>query len=240
MKLQDSKNEPVISLSQIYTIAAVCVFLLVLSFFKYGLPSFEKQVARATSPNSQVNFDSLVTEKEAAYEGGGLDSGLDELEGLDAETNALVAGAETGPLAEMPEFDELASKDQVAMIKVKVIEDISREAVTRYFEELEAVEGVSGYFELLAALSASSTASQQKYDELTARLIKSVSAIEVPKSIAAYHRIRLLFYQSLSELGPMLANQNADGVAERATILFSVNDKMEALRSQIFDFYSIQ
>lgn len=230
-------------------ILACAVLLVGVSFFKNGFNFKSAQKARADGNQQILTYDQAKAQVDATT---GLEEKAAEQQ-LDQDVQSKVAlldpgqgngqvlGTSTDLSGMFPKAQDVFTPDVLSVIKIKQTNDDTKEAMQKYAEQVLNIESRLNSFQLLADLNSSDTKILSQINNKAKLVIQNLGQLSAPPGAGEFHRMKILYYTTLGNIGANLAGEK--GVTDMdngITLLFSVTERLEDLKQQIFANYQVQ
>ena len=158
-----------------------------------------------------------------------LDRSLDE---------GKVLGESIG-IGAIPNADNIFAREQLDTIAVTT-ELTSQVSVKKYSEAILGVESKHDAITLMSNLNSSDPLVLSSTKEQATVIIQSLKGLTVPDELADFHRYKMMYYQTLSNMADAFATNTLDANFQNTSkILFSIMEKMEQVKSSIANKYNV-
>ena len=229
----------------ILTACAILVFItLFKSNFKFSLNQSTSAHTTYTYAQAQADARNEV-ENNSSSDYSDEQKISDQLSVLDPSTNAgQVLGASTesnGGDQVFPDAEEILTPEVLDAIKLKLSDAAGEDAVRQYKRDLEGVESADGVDVIMADLTSTDPNTLLEGSKKVEPLVKDMLQVMVPKELAEYHKIKMIYYMELSELADGYAG--VQGVADPKDTginIFSLSAKLQSIQSDIQNKYGVQ
>ncbi len=169
----------------------------------------------------------LQAEKQLALLDRSLDSGqvLGESVGLD----------------NIPIADAIFAPDNLAKIAVNSFGNATQEDIQAYADKISYIESSNDVLALLANINSSDPSVIQQAQDQAVRIIQMMGMISVPEQFVEYHRYKTIYYTSLTNMADIWMKKRPESDLQiQSSLLFSVMNKVETLKSQLESKYQIK
>lgn len=156
------------------------------------------------------------------------------------DENGQVLGDAVG-LTDIPSSEELFTPETLAQITVKTTVQTDKKAIEVYAGQVVYVESRYDVISLLSQINSDDKATVALAKEQAATIVRALNLITVPQPLVEYHRYKLMYYTSLINIGEIwLGERDANQLQVQTKILMSVMNKLESMKSQITQKYSVE
>lgn len=149
-----------------------------------------------------------------------------------------VLGEQIG-IGSIPRAEQIFSRDQLDQIVVQT-KSTSKESVQKYTEEVLRVESKYGAVALVANLNSNDPAVLNQTKDQAKVIIQNLKGLTVPSELADYHRYKMIYYQTLSNMADAFATNDLNSDFQNTSkIMFGIMEKIEQTNSQIQTKYQV-
>jgi hypothetical protein len=227
----------------------VSIVLLVAATFMSGglkLSSFSFSSAQSapkglTLAEAQAQAHQIIAERNGTGTGDSTALAAQNQEQL-AEVDpsygkGSVLGASTDSSADV---DQVLNSDAIASLPISSYQTSDPLQFNGYARSVHAVESKYGADVLLGALTTRDQASLQAAAAAYKNIIAGLLEVKVPSQFIEYHRMKLVYYSALAGMASSMATDGADDqTAAAASLFFTLNDKLQALQTQLESQYEV-
>lgn len=153
------------------------------------------------------------------------------------EQNGKVLGESIG-LTPVP-AEKLFTKELLDQIDVATTQDNSLPALAKYNKDLSLVETLYDDLGIYSALNSSDVTEIKNAGLQSLTIVAQLKAMVVPSNVLEYHRYKILYYVTFSQLAETMAGSNTYDLESVINQVFSIQDKLSALRKQLLNLYNI-
>jgi hypothetical protein len=139
-----------------------------------------------------------------------------------------------------PDTTNLFTPEMLFKIKVNSLKQTTPELIKKYTDELLLAESKLGSLEMLSDLNSTDQAVLISVDERAKKLVAALAQISVPSALEEFHKFKMIYYTTLGSVALNLAGEATAADADSSvTIMFSVLQKLESIKSEIFSKYQV-
>lgn len=224
-------------------IAACAVILLALTVMKGGF-RFSLKSSSASQPGltyeeaKKMAVAQMGGEPESTYD---PDIAQQQLAMIDPSlADGQVLGASTGLEGMMPAAETVFTDSILNQIKIREMNESGVEAVKKYADQLTAAESQFDILTLLGFLAGQDAKSLETVPAKTKEIILALAAVEVPKELAEYHRLKMIYFTTMGNVALNLAGKTGDADLDNSTTLFfSLTERLQNIQAEIYNKYSV-
>lgn len=190
----------------------------------------------------------ILTYEEArakvAGEFGNLNSGSDTMKSQLALVDpsggdkGSVLGAVTGLNIADP-LETLLPQKYLDSIKLVTTDDNSAESFKRYSERVVLIESQNGMMNILATLNTDDNEKLVGISGKAKNLVASMKSVEVPSELVEYHKLKMIYYVTLGQIGESLAGQSQFKLDDITKGLLSIMDRLGAIKLEIYNKHGL-
>lgn len=223
--------------AQLIGIAVVAFVVLVVA--KTGV-DIKGMFAKADSEKPKVTFESARAEVLA-------DAGATPQVEIDNETIrqlAMLDLSETGEVlganSDYPNAEEIFTPEVMNKVQIKNSGLSGQEAVQKYAEQVLYVESTVDVLTMLSNMNSDDKTIVAKSQESAKSIIATLAMVPVPKGLEDYHRYKMMYYTTLINIGDVWIGKLPESdLGDQSKILFSLTEKIESIKSSMFEKYKI-
>jgi len=235
--------------SHVKLIAVSVILLIAASFMRGGLKlgSFGFSSAQS-APEGLTLEEAKVQARQIVAERHGLDSDsaamAEQAQAQLAEIDPTygdgsVLGSSIGTDGNI-DTDSILNSDAVNSIQINTYQTDDRLQLNFYASQVHAVESHYGAIALLGALGTREQSSLLAAQAGYKNIISELQGIKVPSQFSQYHKMKLVYYSALASMADSMASEGPnEQAATAASLFFSLNDKIDALRPQLESQYGV-
>lgn len=228
---------------------AVSIILLVTATFmrggftlgKFGFSKAESAPNKLTLAEAKAQAHQIVAEKYGDDNSSSLaEKSQAQLAEIDPNFGqGSVLGASIGVDGNI-DISSVLNSDAISSAKINVYQTENKLQLNGYGTQLHAIEEKFGAVILLGALTTRDQASLQQAQSGYKNIISALQEMQVPAQFEEYHRMKLVYYSSLVSMADSMASEGpSEQAATATTLFFSLNEKLETLRSQLESQYGV-
>lgn len=191
----------------------------------------------------------ILTYEEArakiAGEFGNLNSGSDLMKAqlaLVDPTNGADQGAVLGATTGLDIADPLNTllpQKYLDTIKLVTTDDNSDESFKRYSQKVVLIESQNGMMNILSTLNSDDNEKLVQISTKAKNLVASMKSVEVPTELTEYHKLKMIYYVTLGQIGESLAGQSQFKLDDITKGLLSIMDRLGAIKLEIYNKHGI-
>jgi len=152
-----------------------------------------------------------------------------------------VLGASTEGDGVFPAAEEIFTPQVLDVIKLNIINENSKESIIKYARDSMLAESESGAFNLLASLNSTDSEVLLDTSSEAKKIVSSLAKIQVPGELEEYHKLKMIYYITLGDLGGGLGGASAGVDFDSAAVgFFSLADKLGKIETEIFNKYEVR
>ncbi len=170
-----------------------------------------------------------------------LDNTEAQLALIDPNRNeGAVLGAATEMEESFPLAEQIYTDAILNQIKVKTVFDNSPEAITRYAQSVAAVEAQYEAVNIIASINSDNAEELSKVPKQVEALNSGLAALEVPAELVEYHKLKLLYYATVSKLSEIFngTDKNFD-MQTASTAWFSLMERMGRISAEVYQKHNV-
>lgn len=137
-------------------------------------------------------------------------------------------------LGDIPSASEIFTPENLDSIKLNISNNNSIENLKRYQSQLTIIEADHDVISMLAKINSDNPSEISQSKTQAEEMIKSMVQISIPSNLVEFHRYKILYLSTLTNLAEIWLGDRAESdLKVQTSILFSVLNKIESLRSEI-------
>jgi hypothetical protein len=224
-------------------LAAGVFVLTILILPKSGLKVSAMFSQADEAPKEMITYEQARGEIYAQMEIGEEEKYLQDLDSQFAlldrgAANGAVLGEAIG-IGAIPSAEQMLSRENLDLLPVKTTAT-SAETVQAYASYVAGVEAENDVLTILANLNSSDSQNLLSSQQRIATLVGQLGQATVPAELADFHRYKIIYYQTLSEIAEGFLTNTLDVNFQNASKLFlSITDKIEQTKAELQKKYSV-
>jgi len=222
-------------------IAVVCIVVVsgalgALRFF--SSPLFSK------ASQQNVTYEDVLSEVERSGVSSG-DSRLDDIRAqlalIDPNLNeGDVLGAVSNEIINYPKAEELFSEALLEDIEIKKTDVNDEQSIELYGTKILFIESQVDAMAIYGGLNSTDPTALADASAQANHMVVELAVVEVPKPLWEYHRLKMMYYKTLANFGDIFSGIKDEAEIEnQGPILFSLTDRMERIKRDIANKYSV-
>lgn len=150
--------------------------------------------------------------------------------------DVLGANTENG----ISQLDASVTPEMLSQVQINSINVGGKVAMERYFADMESAEQYGESFVALAALSSTDPNELKEGGVKAMKVVSYLKGVKVPTEAVEFHRMKILYYTTLSQLAGSLASGSKDETTQiESSMFFTLVGKIENLETSLRSKYSI-
>lgn len=152
--------------------------------------------------------------------------------------NGQVLGDVIG-IGVVPPVEQMLSREHLNSLPV-ITTTTSLEAIQMYSSFVTGVEAENEVLTLLGDLNSSDQQTLVNSKQRISKMIAQLGQVVVPSELADFHRYKIIYYQTLSEMADGFISNSYDvNFQNTAKVFFSITDKIERTKSEVQSKYNV-
>lgn len=136
-------------------------------------------------------------------------------------------------------IEQVLPQAELDQIKLITTTDNSVDSFNRYATQVVHIEAKNNMIGVLTALDSDDPSKLAEVKALTNQMIGMMKGIEVPTELVEYHKLKLIYYASLGQIGQSFIGIGDMKLDDVTRVMLSIMDRLGAIKLDIYNRYQI-